>query len=127
MKTGPEAPEPSAYVIEKFPPFFTPLDDFAMLYLPRAPRQPVHDDAGTQRSAEPVSKSTKNETGGVPIVMLPAHSSSSLRSVRGTFCRLCECPLMWSSTMNGGMVVTPSGRRPVLRWKLSRLLRCLLC
>ena len=118
-------------MIVKFPSFFAPVDDFPWSYLPCFAPHELHDDAGTQRSDEPVSKSTKNETGGVPMVMCPPHSSSSLRSVKGTFCRFSTPSSRRAksagSAASGGMVDTPAGSWPVFRWRFSRLLRYLLC
>lgn len=65
------------------PLFFELVEDFEasnFLWVP----QVVHADDGTQRSDEPVSKSMRNGCAGVPMVIVPAHSTSS-SSVNGSF------------------------------------------
>ena len=52
------------------------------MYLSRPP-QVLQVERGTQRSEEPVSKSTVNFWGGLPIVMCPIHSWPSFSLVSG--------------------------------------------
>lgn len=53
--------------------------------------QLVHDDEGTQRSDEPVSKSIVKFCGGVPMEIVPAHSVSLSMSVSGSPLRAMMC------------------------------------
>ena len=47
----------------------------------------VQDELGIQRSEEPVSKSMRNFCAGVPMEIVPAHSSSESSSVRDSLWR----------------------------------------
>lgn len=107
------------------PSFKALVEDFEASYnaLP-VPWHVLQEDDGIQRSDEPVSKSMKKVRGGVPTVILPAHSESSSRSVSGTFWRFPSRLL--GSVAIAGILMTPEGSCPVLRWPLMIFPRILL-
>lgn len=79
---GPDTVEPSPYSMEKVPLFLEPVEEEEAVYLCLLLQvELVHDELGTQRSEEPVSKSIRKDCAGVPIEIVPAHSSSSSSSV----------------------------------------------
>lgn len=84
----------------------------------------LHEEDGTQRSDEPVSKSIKNFWAGVPMETVPAHSVSSSSSVRDSLWRLERV----SGTSARGLISAPSLKawRPTFFSKLIRFARCLL-
>ena len=77
----------------------------------------VQDELGTHRSEEPVSKSMRNVWAGVPMPMLPAHSSSSSSSVSDTE------PVLRFSTVTvsrNGLISKSLGSAPVFCCRLRR-------
>ena len=75
---GPETVESSPYSISNVPLFFELVDESAASYLfLELHALLLQEDEGTQRSEEPVSKSMRKLRPGVPIEIVPAHSTSS--------------------------------------------------
>ena len=117
--------EPSPYSMENVPLFFEPVDDLDAVYLLLDEQvELVQDELGTQSSDEPVSKSMSKVLPGVPMEMLPAHSSSSSSSVSGSEPVARFCTL--SGTVRKSLISQPSGRLPVFFCRLRRLLWYLL-
>ena len=83
-----------------------------------------HDEAGTQRSDEPVSKSMVKVWAGLPMETLPVQSSSFSWSVRST------PPRFWrkSGRVARGLISAPleNAWRPTFFSRLMRFWRCLL-
>ena len=69
--------------MENDPLFLLLWEDLLGLYFAWLP-QLVHDDAGTHKSDEPVSKSIVKDCAGLPTLTLPVHSRSSSWSVKLT-------------------------------------------
>lgn len=74
MKMGPDAWEPSPYEIWNVPLCSLLVEDDDGSYECFA-WQPLHDDDGTHKSDEPVSKSIVKLCAGVPMDTVPVHSS----------------------------------------------------
>ena len=69
--------------MENVPLFLEDVEEELALYLLLDLQvELVQEELGTQRSEEPVSKSMRNFCPGVPMEIVPAHSSSSSSSVR---------------------------------------------
>ena len=88
----------------------------------------VHEEDGIQRSEEPVSKSMRKLWPGVPIEIVPAHSSSSSSSVSDSLWRL-KCSFARRSGMRAsGLISAPSLKAcaPTFFSRLIRFARCLL-
>lgn len=111
--------------MEKLPLFFTPVEEAEAVYLCLLLQvELVQEELGTHKSEEPVSKSIRKDWAGVPMEIVPAHSSSSSSSVRGSeaVARFCKP----SGTDLNSFSSKSLGRAPVLRSKLRRFLWYLL-
>ena len=123
--TGPETVEPSPYSIVNVPLFLAPVDDAPAEYLCLLRHvELVHDALGTQRSDEPVSKSMRNVWPGVPIAMLPAHSSSLSSSVSGSVpvARFARA----AGAARKSLICQPAGSAPLFARRLRRFFWYLL-
>ena len=99
-------------------------DDEAEYLLLERQVELVHEEEGIQRSEEPVSKSMRNFCAGVPMEIVPAHSSSESSSVRDSLWRLAR----ESGRTRRGLISAPSlnASTPTLFLRLIKLARCLL-
>ena len=100
--------------MENEPLFLTLVEDLEAVYLCLLLQAAsVQDELGTQRSAEPVSKSMRNDwaAAGVPMEIVPAHSSSSFSSVKGSeaVARFSR----FSGTVLNSLISKSLGRLPV--------------
>ena len=122
---GPETVEPSPYSISNVPLFLELVDESAASYLLfELHVELLQEDEGTQRSEEPVSKSMRKLWPGVPIEIVPAHSSSSSSSVSDSLWRFARR----SGRTASGLISAPSLKAcvPTFFWRLIRFWRCLL-
>ena len=102
---GPETVEPSPYSISNVPLFLELVDESAASYLLfELHVELLQEDEGTQRSEEPVSKSMRKLWPGVPIEIVPAHSSSSSSSVSDSLWRFARR----SGRTASGLISAPS-------------------
>ena len=111
--------------MENVPLFFVPVDDLDAVYLLLLLQvELVQDELGTHKSDEPVSKSMRNDWAGVPMEIVPAHSSSSSSSVKDSVpvARLA----IEEGTSRNSLIAQPSGRLPVLATRLRRFFWYLL-
>ena len=121
---GPETVEPSPYSMLNVPLCSSLVDEDDASYLSFELHVLLEQsEDGTQRSADPVSKSIKNVSPGVPIEMSPAHSSS-LSSVRDSLWRF----MRRSGSTARGLISAPALKAcaPTFFWRLIRFARCLL-
>ena len=111
--------------MENEPLFLEPVEDLEAVYLCLLLQvELVQDELGTQRSEEPVSKSMRNDWAGVPMEIVPAHSSSSSSSVKGseTVARFFR----FAGTALNSLISKSLGRLPVLLLRLRKFLWYLL-
>ena len=114
----------------KLPSSRRPVVEFLRSYIALPKQAELHDELGTQRSDEPVSKSMINWALAEPIVIKPVHSVSSFSSTKRSpwrFPRWESCGWVRLRVLRG-MIQAPRGNAlaPAFFLRLMRLLRCLL-
>ena len=117
--------DPSPYLMENDPDcFFPELDLLAVYTCLDLHVELVHDELGTQRSEEPVSKSMRNVWAGEPMEIEPAHSVSFSSSVSDSDWRFAMC----EGRRARGLIVAPGLKtcEPTLFCRLIKFARCLL-